>query len=117
MAHWQYLLILVLCLVLTAPLEFLGPGVYRRPRLLLAAIAPALVVFVVWDLLAIAGGVWSYDPRFVLGVRLPGSMPVEEFLFFLVIPLCGLLTFGAVETLLARGRPARVRIRDREAGR
>ncbi|MFD6159860.1 lycopene cyclase domain-containing protein [Nocardia sp. NPDC060256] len=112
MDHWRYLLVLLACLALTAPLEFLGAGVYRRPRLLLAAVLPVVVVFVVWDLLAIAGGVWSFDQRYVLGVRLPGAMPLEEFLFFLVVPVCGLLTFVAVETLLGRsgrdrvGRPA-----------
>ncbi|MGX1811959.1 lycopene cyclase domain-containing protein [Nocardia sp. NPDC055321] len=104
MEHWHYLLILVGCLVVTAPLEFLGPGVYRRPRLLLGALWPAAALFVVWDLIAIAAGVWDFDPRFTLGVLLPGSMPLEELLFFLVVPLCGLLTFVAVENLLDLAR-------------
>ncbi|PXX56341.1 lycopene cyclase domain-containing protein [Nocardia tenerifensis] len=104
MAHSHYLLILICCLVLTAPLEFLGSGVYRRPRRLLAALLPVVAVFVAWDLLAIAGGVWDFDHRYVLGIWLPGSMPVEELLFFVVVPLCGLLTFVAVETLLGRAR-------------
>ncbi|MFI6999263.1 lycopene cyclase domain-containing protein [Nocardia sp. NPDC050175] len=117
MAHWQYLLVLIACLVLTAPLEFLGPGVYRRPCLLLAALLPAIIVFIAWDLLAIAGGVWSFDQRYILGVRLPGAMPLEEFLFFLVVPLCGLLTFVAVETLLGGKRRAGLVARTDEGGR
>ncbi|MEU0541385.1 lycopene cyclase domain-containing protein [Nocardia sp. NPDC005978] len=104
MEHWHYLLILLGCLVITAPLEFLGPGVYRRPRLLLAALWPAAALFVVWDLIAIAAGVWSFNSRFTLGVRLPGSMPLEELLFFVVVPVCGLLTFVAVEHLLGVAR-------------
>ncbi|WP_280310177.1 lycopene cyclase domain-containing protein [Nocardia abscessus] len=104
MDHWRYLLVLVACLALTAPLEFLGPGVYRRPRLLLGALLPTVVLFVVWDLVAIAGGVWDFNPRYLLGVFLPGAIPLEELLFFLVVPLCGLLTYGAVETLLDMGR-------------
>ena len=28
-------------------------------------------------------------------------MPIEELLFFVVIPLCGLLTYNAVEVILA----------------
>ncbi len=101
MAHWHYLLALLACLVLTAPLEFLGPGVYRRPRLLVGALWPAAALFVIWDVVAIAGGVWDFDDRYILGVGLPASMPLEELLFFFVVPVCGLLTFVAVETLLA----------------
>ncbi|MFB8003943.1 lycopene cyclase domain-containing protein [Nocardia sp. NPDC056000] len=104
MDHWHYLLALVACLGVTAPLEPLGTGVYRRPRLLLAALWPAVVLFVAWDLIAIAAGVWSFDPRYTLGVSVPGAMPLEELLFFLVVPVCGLLTFVAVENLLAVGR-------------
>ncbi|MBF6193929.1 lycopene cyclase domain-containing protein [Nocardia implantans] len=104
MDHWRYLLVLLTCLVLTAPLEFLGGGVYRRPRLLLGALLPAVTLFVVWDLVAIAAGVWDYNSRYLLGVFLPGTIPLEELLFFLVVPLCGLLTYDAVETLLGAAR-------------
>ncbi|WP_194819797.1 lycopene cyclase domain-containing protein [Nocardia sp. XZ_19_385] len=105
MDRWHYLLVLIACVVLTAPLEFLGRGVYRRPRLLLGAVVP-IGVFVIWDLVAIAAGVWSFNPRYVLGVRLPGGLPLEELLFFVVVPLCGLLTFVAVEGLLDKARLA-----------
>ena len=37
---------------------------------------------------------------FVTGFELPGSMPIEELLFFVVIPLCGLLTYNAVDAIL-----------------
>ncbi|MFE7741711.1 lycopene cyclase domain-containing protein [Nocardia sp. NPDC057455] len=104
MDHWRYLLVLLACLLLTAPLEFLGPGVYRRPRLLFGALLPTVTVFVVWDLVAIAAGVWDFNSRYLLGVFLPGSIPLEELLFFIVVPMCGLLTYVAVETLLGAGR-------------
>jgi hypothetical protein len=38
----------------------------------------------------------------VSGVTLPFSIPLEELLFFLVIPLCGLLTLNAVDTILTK---------------
>ncbi|WP_280507745.1 lycopene cyclase domain-containing protein [Nocardia flavorosea] len=108
MAQWHYLLVLLACLVLTAPLEFIGRGVYRRPRLLTAAVIPPALVFMAWDLLAIVGGVWDFDSRYVLGIHLPGGIPLEEVLFFLVVPTCGLLTFVAVEAILG-GRHRRSR--------
>ncbi|MFC4003282.1 lycopene cyclase domain-containing protein [Prauserella oleivorans] len=91
--HLHYLLVLAACLVVTLPLEFLGDGVYRKPRKLARAIAPAAAVFLLWDVTAVALDVWSIDPRYTLGFTpLPG-LPLEEVLFFVVIPLCGLLTF------------------------
>ncbi|GLY69605.1 lycopene cyclase domain-containing protein [Amycolatopsis taiwanensis] len=104
MDRWQYLILTAACLAVTAPLELLGTGIYRRPLRLACAVLPVAAVFGVWDALAIAGGVWSYNPRYVTGVRLPFGIPVEELVFFLVVPVCGLLTFGAVEALLPRAQ-------------
>jgi lycopene cyclase domain-containing protein len=104
MGHWQYLFVLAACLAITLPLELLGPGVYRQPWRTACAIIPVAVVFVIWDGVAIAAGVWTYNPLYVTGVELLGRIPIEELLFFVVIPLCGLLTYNAVETLLNRLR-------------
>ena len=40
---------------------------------------------------------------------LPARIPIEESLFFIVIPLCGLLTYNAVDTILTRLQKARAR--------
>lgn len=107
MEHWQYLVVLGACLVLTLPLEFFGEGVYRQPWRSIRAIAPVALAFLVWDVIAIAAGVWSYDPDYITGVTLPGAIPLEEVLFFVVIPICGLLTFNAVNAMLSRIRALR----------
>lgn len=98
--RWQYLFVLVACLAITAPLEILGRGVYRQARRTAGAVLPVTALFVIWDAIAIAAHVWTYNPKYVSGVELPGSMPIEELLFFVVIPLCGLLTYNAVEVIL-----------------
>jgi lycopene cyclase domain-containing protein len=115
MDRYQYLLVLAACLAITAPLEFLGRGVYRQPRRTLKSVLPVAAVFVVWDVLAIAGDVWSYNPRYVTGWTVFGVIPVEELLFFLVIPICGLLTLSAVENILGeiRRRTTRSRVSER----
>jgi hypothetical protein len=61
----------------------------------------------VWDVIAIAAHVWAYNPRYITGLALVGHLPVEELLFFVVIPLCGLLTYNAVEAILKRLRRRR----------
>jgi lycopene cyclase domain-containing protein len=100
--RWQYLILLGLCLAITAPLELFGDGVYRQPRRLAVAVAPVAVVFLVWDAVAIAARVWTYNPRYITGVDIPFRVPIEEALFFAVIPLCGLLTYNAVTAILDR---------------
>jgi len=92
------------CLAVTAPLELLGARVYRQPARLARAVLPVAAAFLAWDAVAIAAGVWTYGPRYVTGLRLPLRIPVEELVFFLVVPACGILTYGCVRALLARWR-------------
>lgn len=92
-----YLLVLLGCLLGTLPLEvFLGVRVYRSWRRLVLTLLPVLVIFVAWDIAAIAAGHWTFDMAQTTGVVLPGRLPIEELLFFLVIPTCAILGFEAV---------------------
>ena len=98
--RYQYLLLMAACLVLTLPLELiLGARVYREPRRLAVAVLPAVAVFLVWDVIAIERGHWTFSPQYTTGWLLPGGIPVEELVFFVVVPICGLLTYEAVRTL------------------
>jgi lycopene cyclase domain-containing protein len=97
MEHFTYLLMLAGCLLAALWLEpVLRVGVVRRWRRLALAVVPVALVFLGWDVAAVAAGHWTYDPRQVLGVRLPGRLPLEELLFFLVVPTCAVLGFEAV---------------------
>ncbi len=112
MDRYQYLILMGLCLLLTLPLEFVFRArVWRRPRRLLAAVVPTAVVFVAWDLVAIARGHWSFSPRLTTGFEVLPGLPIDELAFFVAIPICGLLTLEAVRNVLAGDywRPARLR--------
>ena len=100
MDRWQYLIVLGACLAITAPLEIFRPGVYRQARRAVRAVLPVAAVFLVWDEVAIGAHIWTYNPAYVSGVNIPFHMPIEEVLFFLVIPLCALLTYNAVSAIL-----------------
>jgi lycopene cyclase domain-containing protein len=92
-----YVLILAGCLIGTLPLEFLlRTRVYARWPRLLRALVPVVLVFGLWDVAAIHAQWWHYDRRYLVGVTLPGRLPLEELLFFLVIPTCAVLTLEAV---------------------
>ncbi|MDP9395740.1 MAG: lycopene cyclase domain-containing protein [Actinomycetota bacterium] len=100
MARLAYVGMLGFVVLGTAPLEvFLRTGVYRRWRRLLLTLAPVLVVFLAWDLYAIAAGHWTFDPAQTLGVLLPGGIPVEELAFFVIVPVASVLTLEAVRAV------------------
>jgi lycopene cyclase domain-containing protein len=94
--HLVYLLILLACVLGTLPLEFvLRTRVYGRWRRLLCALVPVLVAFGGWDGYAAAHHWWRYDSRYVIGIDI-GRLPIEELLFFVVVPTCAVLTLEAV---------------------
>lgn len=103
MGRFTYLGVLLGCLVAALWLEpVLGADVLRRRRRLVLTLLPVVVIFVGWDVAAIAAGHWSFDPAQTLGVPLPGGLPVEELLFFVVVPVCAILGFEAVRAVLGR---------------
>jgi lycopene cyclase domain-containing protein len=98
--HLAYLAVLAFCLLGTLPLEILlRTRVYARWRRWLLALAPTVAVFVAWDLYAIARGHWTYDLARLSGIVLPGGLPLDELLFFVVTPTCAILAFEAVRAV------------------
>ena len=97
MGHLTYLAVLACCLLGALWLEpALHVGVLRRWRRLALTVLAVVVAFGGWDVAAVAAGHWSYDGAQVLGVRLPGRLPLEELLFFVVVPVCTICGFEAV---------------------
>jgi lycopene cyclase domain-containing protein len=102
MGRLTYLAVLGGCLAGALWLEpVLRVNVLRRWRRLLLTLVPVVVVFVLWDLAAIAAGHWTFDPAQTTGVLLPGGLPLDELLFFVVVPVCAILGFEAVRAVIA----------------
>lgn len=100
MARLSYLAVLAFIVVGTGWLELvLRTRVYRRWRRLLLTVVPVVAVFTVWDLYAVARGHWTFDPQRTTGIRLPGQLPLEELLFFVVVPVASVLSFEAVRAV------------------
>jgi len=102
--HLSYVAMLAFCLVGTLPLvPAFRLRVLRQPRRLALTILMAATPFVVWDLWATEVGHWSFDADQTLPWRVAG-LPVEEILFFVVIPLVAVLTYEAVRVVRRRVR-------------
>ena len=100
MSRFAYVGVLAFVVIGTGWLEVaLRTRVYARWRRLLAALVPVVALFCAWDLYAIAAGHWTFDPERTTGVLLPGGLPLDEVLFFVVVPVAAVLTLEAVRSV------------------
>jgi len=53
------------------------------------------------DVVVTAAGHWSFSPRYTLGIMII-NLPVEEVLFFVVVPLTSILVWETVGWLVKR---------------
>jgi lycopene cyclase domain-containing protein len=76
--------------------------VLRRPRILVTAILPVSIFFLMWDAFAINQNHWTFDSGQILGIVGPLNIPLEEYLFFLVIPMAAVLTLEGVKVVMKK---------------
>ena len=104
MGQWSYLAVMAFIVLGAGWLEVgLRTRVLRRWRRLLLSVLPVALVFALWDVYAIASGHWWFDEARITGVRLPGDLPIDEVVFFLLVPVAAILTLEAVRS--ATGLP------------
>ena len=70
--------------------------VLARFKRVLASVLPISALFIAWDIYAVHRGHWFFDPNQVLGIYGPFGIPLEEYLFFIVVPLAAIMTIEAV---------------------
>ena len=99
-SHLAYVAVLAFILIGAGWLEVaMRTRVFSKWRRLILTIVPVVVVFSAWDLYAIAQGHWSFDWAHVTGVVFPGGLPLDEVLFFIVVPIAAILTLEAVRAV------------------
>lgn len=70
-----------------------------RMKRAMRAILPISALFIIWDAYAVHTGHWHFDPQQIVGIFGPFNIPLEEYLFFLVVPLAAIMTIEAVRTV------------------
>ena len=56
------------------------------------------IVFLIWDAIFTNNGVWGFNHNYVLGPHIL-KMPIEEWLFFIIIPFCSLFIHFALDSV------------------
>jgi lycopene cyclase domain-containing protein len=73
--------------------------VLRRVKRWSLSILPIAIPFIIWDAYAIAHHHWYFDTKQILGICGPFNIPMEEFLFFLIVPIAAIMTLEAVRNV------------------
>jgi len=68
-------------------------------RVFLATDAAILLIYTAWDIWAVENHNWRFDSAQILGLRIFAGLPIEEILFFVIVPLITVLTYLALSKL------------------
>ena len=79
-------------------------GVLRRIKRVALSVLPISSLFLAWDAYAISQGHWFFDRDQMLGIIGPFDIPLEEYLFFIVVPMAAIMTIEGVTTVKSKWR-------------
>ncbi len=102
--HYTYFLILVASLAGPLALSFdKKVAFYRQWKYLFPAILIPAIFYIVWDVYFTSRGVWSFNQDYVSGIKII-NLPVEEVLFFFVVPYCCMFIYECIRCYFPKTR-------------
>ena len=93
-----YLYVLIASISVPLAFNVFYLDVIKRWKDFLISTSIVAFVFLIWDALFTRAGVWGFNEAYCLGLNI-FMMPIEEWLFFFVIPFVSLFTHFAVKHL------------------
>jgi lycopene cyclase domain-containing protein len=67
---------------------------YLFPSMLLT-----MLIFIPWDIFFTGMGIWGFNPYHIMNIYL-FKLPLEEWLFFIVVPYCSVFTYEVLNTYI-----------------
>ena len=74
---------------------------YKKWKRLFPAMVLPAVFYVAWDIYFTSKGVWSFNEAYITGAKL-FNLPVEELLFFFVVPYCAVFIYECIRCYFPR---------------
>ena len=94
MSKYHYLLVIGFILISTLFIILVFRPINKTFwRDYLKAQVLVLLGYLIWDTWAIYKKAWYFDKKQIIGVYLLPKVPIEEVLFFIVVPLVSVLTY------------------------
>ncbi|MCF7873349.1 MAG: lycopene cyclase domain-containing protein [Candidatus Omnitrophica bacterium] len=92
----EYALILFFSLVLPLFLSFYRPlKFYQKIKPLFLSIFFILIIFGGWDIWATYRGHWYFNSQYIWSPKI-FNLPLEEVLFFIVVPFCSIFSWEVI---------------------
>lgn len=102
--NWEYLLVLAATLWFPFFLSFdKRLPIWKNLGALARTMLFVSVPFWIWDVIVTKRGHWSFNSQYVLGISFLG-LPIEEWLFFIVIVFVSVFTWEALKVVLKEKR-------------
>ena len=96
--HYTYFAILLFSIAGPLALSFdKKVAFYKHWKQVFGAMLLPAFFYVVWDIIFTQLGVWSFNGLYITGVHY-FNLPIEEMLFFFVVPYCCLFIYACVIT-------------------
>ncbi|MEO6721165.1 MAG: lycopene cyclase domain-containing protein [Ferruginibacter sp.] len=96
--HYTYLAILVAALAAPLLLSFdKKVAFYKSWRYLFPALLFPALIYIVWDIYFVSQGVWRFNRDYIIGIKFI-NLPLEEVLFFFVVPYCCLFIYECIRS-------------------
>ena len=92
-------IILILFLSIIIPFTFsFHPKIKfnRRFHIAICSILIVSIPFIIWDMIFVKNGIWGFNKNHISGFYIY-NLPIEELLFFFIIPFCCVYTHHLIE--------------------
>jgi lycopene cyclase domain-containing protein len=101
--HYSYVLIFIAICAVGVNFGF-RLQFSKKLKLFLLTDSLILVIYLIWDFWAVSKGSWFFDSNQILGIMILGKLPIEEVLFFIIVPMMTVLTYSALSKLTGWGK-------------
>ncbi|MCK9430540.1 MAG: lycopene cyclase domain-containing protein [Candidatus Omnitrophica bacterium] len=98
----KYMIALMFSVIFPLLLSFYPPlKFWRNFKALFFSLSLLIIIFGAWDVFATWRGHWYFNPEGVFGIKII-NLPIEEWLFFIVVPFCCIFTWEALKYIKER---------------
>ena len=100
--HYTYFLILAASIAGPLALSFdKKVAFYKNWKYVFPAMLLPALLYILWDIYFTSKGVWSFNEDYITGIKLI-NLPVEEVLFFLLVPYCCVFIYACIRSYFPR---------------